>query len=360
MPVDPRTFLMAGGGTGGHVIPLIAVARELQAHGHQPVFIGTRTGFEAKLVPNAGFRIEWIEIGGLKRVGPVQTLRTAWQLPKSVVKALRIIKRERPAAVFSLGGYAAGPVVIAAWLRGVPIVAMEPNAMPGFTHRRMAHLLSRALLAFSETAKYFPSGRSEITGLPVRAEFFAIAERLPALPLNVLITGGSQGSRTLNRAARDSWEYFRKARAPIRLLHQTGAAAHQEIADAFRASGLDGEVTPFIGDMPDAFAAADLLVCRSGAGTVSELAAAGKASLLVPFPFASDDHQRHNAQTLARAGAAVMVLDRELSGRRLFDEIESLRAQPELLLAMGRNARAFARPGAARRAAAVLEELIHV
>src|SRR5258708_6156919 len=203
MAVRARTFLMAGGGTGGHVIPLIAVARELAARGHKPLFIGTRAGFEARLVPDAGFAIEWIEIGGLKRVGLARIVRTLGQLPSSVRRVMGILERERPAAVFSLGGYAAGPAVLAALLKRIPIVVMEPNAVPGFTNRRIARFVKHALLAFPETSKYFPRGRSEVTGLPVRSEFFEIPARTPSGTLNVFITGGSQGSRTLNLAARD-------------------------------------------------------------------------------------------------------------------------------------------------------------
>jgi UDP-N-acetylglucosamine--N-acetylmuramyl-(pentapeptide) pyrophosphoryl-undecaprenol N-acetylglucosamine transferase len=353
--MEPRTFIMAGGGTGGHVIPAIAVARELARRGHQPVFVGTAGGFEASLVPSAGFPLEVIEIGGLKRVGPAQRLRTLGQLPVSTRRVLALLDRHRPAAVFSMGGYVAGPVMLAAWWRRLPIAVMEPNAIPGFTNRSVARFVSRALLSFPEAARYFPKHRTEVTGLPVRREFFEIPPRSLGDPMTVLITGGSRGSRTLNEAARDGWSYFRHAPFPIRVLHQTGSEAYAAISREFAEARVDGRVTPFIDDMPAAFAAADLVVCRSGAGAVAELAAAGKPSLLVPFPFAADNHQLRNAEAFARAGAAKLILDREMNGRRLFEEIAALGSDSSMLEAMGSRARAFAHPHAAERAADILE-----
>jgi len=353
----PRLFLMAGGGTGGHVIPALAVARCLRDKGHDVLFVGTREGLEARLVPAEGFPIEWVRIGGLKRVGPARLLRTLAQLPVAVMKVWRLIRARRPAAVFSMGGYAAGPAVLAAWLRRLPVVVMEPNAMPGITNRRMGRFVTRALLSFPEAAAWFPPGKSELTGLPVREEFFALRPKPREEVFSVLITGGSRGSRTLNEAARQSWPLFRTSGLPVRMVLQAGRESWSELEAKFAESGLRGEVLPFIEHMPAAFAAADLVVCRSGAGAVAELAAAGKPSILVPFPFAADDHQLRNAEAFARAGAARLVPDREMTGRRLFDEIVALAADRDRLEQMGRAARTFARPGAAQRAAELLEQL---
>lgn len=350
-------FAMAGGGTGGHVIPALAVARELRDRGHEAVFFGTRKGFEAKLAPAAGFPIEWIEVGALNRTGWRQALRSLGTLPASVAHCLKLMRKYRPQAVFSMGGYVAGPVVMAAILRRIPIVAMEPNAMPGLTNRWIGRFVARALLSFEETARYFPKGRTEITGLPVRKEFFAIPPREPGEMTTVLITGGSRGARSLNQAARESWPYIRESGLRVRILHQTGGDAYEQIAREFPASGVAGEVMPFIDDMPAAFAKADLVVCRSGAGAVAEVAAAGKPAILVPFPYAADNHQFHNAEALYRLGAARLVRDAELNGRRLFDEIRSLAEHPRDMQEMGERARAFAHPGAAKRAADLLEEL---
>ena len=346
-PAKSAAFVMAGGGTGGHVMPALAVARELRSRGHAVTFIGTRRGLEAKLVPAAGFPIEWIEIGGLNRVGLRQTLTTLVNLPSSVWQASRMLDRARPAAVFSTGGFVAGPVLLAALWKRLPVVVMEPNAVPGFTHRKLARFVARALLSFPETARWFPASVSEVTGMPVREEFFAIAPKPRSGPLTVLITGGSQGSRTLNRAAQEAWKLWDKT--AVHLIHQTGAAR----------SGIDGELgyesVPFLADMPAAFASADIVVCRAGMSTVSELAAAGKPSILVPLPTAADQHQLHNAQAMEKIGAGILVLDAELTGQRLVDEVMRLSQSPDLLNVMGEAARSFAKPDAARRAAEVLE-----
>jgi UDP-N-acetylglucosamine--N-acetylmuramyl-(pentapeptide) pyrophosphoryl-undecaprenol N-acetylglucosamine transferase len=349
---------MAGGGTGGHVIPALAVARELQQRGQDVLFVGTSVGLEAKLVPAAGFPLEYIEIGGLKNVGVLRKVRSIWQLMLSTAHVGMLIGQRRPSAVFSMGGYVAGPVVIAAILRGIPFVIMEPNAVPGFTNRKIARQVYRALISFPETARYFPEGRTEQTGLPVREEFFRLAPKPRGEVFTVLITGGSQGSRTLNEAARQSWPLFRESGLRVRLVHQAGPAAAETLAREFVATGLEGEVVPFILDMPAAFAGADLVVCRSGAGAVSELAAAGKPSILVPFPYAADQHQLRNAEAMQRQGAARLVLDREMNGESLLREVRELASDSEALAKMGQAARGMARPGASQRAAEILMQAI--
>src|SRR5581483_6147992 len=352
----PSAFVMAGGGTGGHVMPALAVARELRARGHAVRFIGTRRGLEARLAPAEGFPIEWIEIGGLMRVGLRKTLVTLGELPFSIWAVSRMLDRERPAAVFSTGGFVAGPVLLAALGKRIPIVIMEPNAIPGFTHRKLARFVSRALVSFPETARWFPDSVTEVTGLPVREEFFTIPPKPRGARLTVLITGGSQGSRTLNRAVKESWPLWDKS--AVRLIHQTGPSAYEALAPEFRESGIEGEMAPFVADMPAAFASADVVVSRAGMSTVSELAATGKPSLLVPLPTAADQHQLRNAEAMEKIGAARVVLDAELTGARLVEEVSRLARTPGLLEKMGEAARSFAKPGAARRAADVLETFL--
>jgi UDP-N-acetylglucosamine--N-acetylmuramyl-(pentapeptide) pyrophosphoryl-undecaprenol N-acetylglucosamine transferase len=347
---------MAGGGTGGHVVPLIAVARDLRRRGHTAVFIGTRTGMEARLAPKEDFPIEYIEIGGLKRVGWKKTLRTLVQLPLSVWRVAGILRRLKPGAVFSLGGYVAGPVAIAAWLLRIPIVLMEPNAMPGMTNRRMARFARRALLSFPEASPYFDPAKVSMTGLPVRAEFFDLKPKPREEKLTVLVTGGSRGSQRLNEAARASWPLFARERFAVRWIHQTGLAEYDKVREAFAAAGPEGVVAPFLDDMPGAFAQSDLVVCRSGAGAVAELAAAGKPSILVPYPYAADDHQLRNAEAMERAGAAKLIRDGELNGGTLFEAVSSLAREPGRLARMGECARTLAKPGAAARAVQILEE----
>jgi UDP-N-acetylglucosamine--N-acetylmuramyl-(pentapeptide) pyrophosphoryl-undecaprenol N-acetylglucosamine transferase len=301
--------------------------------------------------------LETIRIGGLKRVGAIQRLVTLGQLPWGTLRILGLIRRRHTAAVFSMGGYVAGPPVAAALLARTPLVVMEPNAVPGFTNRQIGRFVTRALVSFPETSRHFPRGRTEVTGLPVREEFFKLPPKPHEAVFTVLVTGGSQGSRTLNRAARESWPLFRQAAWPVRFILQAGKPECEELRAEFAQAGLEGEVRPFIDDMPVAFARADLIVCRSGAGAVAELAAAGKPAVLVPFPFATDDHQLRNAEAFERAGAAKLVLDRDFTGAKFFELLQTLAANREALDKMGECARHFAHPEAARRAAEVLEEV---
>jgi UDP-N-acetylglucosamine--N-acetylmuramyl-(pentapeptide) pyrophosphoryl-undecaprenol N-acetylglucosamine transferase len=352
-----KLYLMAGGGTGGHVIPALAVAGELRKHGHEAIFVGTKRGVESRLVPPAGFQIEFIEVGGIKNLGFLRKVTSFLQLLFSTARQWTRLASRRPTAVFSMGGFVAGPPVLAAILRRIPVVVMEPNAAPGLTNRWIARYVHSALLSFPETAKFFPAVRTEVTGLPVREEFFRVPKKPTAKPFTVLITGGSQGSRTLNNAARDSWPLFAESRLPVRFIHQTGIPTFEQMQSEFAATALDGEVSAFIQDMPAAFAKADLIVCRSGAGTLSEVAAAGKPAILIPFPFAADDHQLRNAQAFQRAGAARLFLDREWTGREFFDAVRAFVEDPSELAPMGERARSFAHPGAALRAAQILEEI---
>lgn len=351
----PYSFVMTGGGTGGHVFPALAVARVLRERGHRLLFVGTREGMESRLVPESGFEIEFIRSGGLKRVGLKRQIQTAALLPASIGSAWQLLRRFRPGAVFSTGGYVAGPVMLAALLCGIPLVVMEPNALPGLATRRVAGRVYRALVGFEATRAWFPPGKCEVTGLPVRPEFFDMQSKREGV-FTVLITGGSRGARTLNRASRESWDLFRRSKTPVRIVHQTGAAEYESLAKAFSTSNIEGQVVAFIQNMPEAFADADLVVGRAGAGAVNEIAAAGMASVLVPLPFAADDHQRRNAEVLLEAAAARMVPDREMNGGRLFKEIESLRQNREELESMRARVRQFARPGAAERATEILEQ----
>ena len=354
---DSRLFVMAGGGTGGHVIPALAVARELEKRGHRAVFIGTERGVEARLVPQAGFPFELIRVGGVMGLGWKQKMVSAWQLLAGAARQSRQFAAVRPAAVFSMGGYVAGPPVLAAILRKIPVVVMEPNAVPGFMNRRTARFVHRALISFPETGRFFPKGRTELTGLPVREEFFHLVRADSAGGFTILITGGSQGSRTLNEAARAAWPLFRRAALPVRILHQTGLAMFEALREDFAAAEIDGEVSAFFQDMPGMFAQADLIVCRSGAGAVAELAASGKPSVLIPFPFAADQHQLKNAEAFERAGAARLFLDRDWTGEALFETVAGLMNDRTRLEEMARAARTLAHAGAASRAADILEEI---
>lgn len=346
---------MAGGGTGGHVMPLLAVADQLRARGRSPYFIGTKTGFEARLVPERNFPIEYIEIGGFVGLGLARKLKLLYQLPLAILKCLGSIRKNKPVACFSLGGYAAAPPVVASLLSGLPLVVMEPNAMPGVVNRWMGRFAFKALLSFPQAAGFFPARAVEITGLPVREEFFAIEAKPFTGELTLLITGGSQGSQTLNNAVRELWPLLHELN--VRLIHQCGRKQEEQLRRDFTQTGLKGEVKAFIEDMPSAYRAADLVLCRAGAGTVSELAAAGRPAILVPFPFAADDHQAKNAQAVVDAGAGFMFRDSELTGKAILNVIGGFIEHPERLAAMSARAFALRQPGAASRAADILLEL---
>lgn len=349
-------FVMAGGGTGGHVMPLLAVAQELRAMGQSCLFIGTREGIESRLAPQAGFPLEWIPAAGFQRAGLRGKARAAARLPLALLRCLRLMRGLRPAALFSLGGYVAAAPVAAAVLRRVPVVLMEPNAAPGLVNRLAAPLAAATLLGFEESLARFPPGRAVVTGVPVREEFFRIRWQPPQGLLRVLVTGGSRGARSLNCAVIDSLPHFRASRLRVSLTLQAGAAWAEEAGRALAGSGVEARVVAFLDDMAAAYSQAHLVVSRAGAGAVAELAAAGMPSILVPFPFAADDHQLRNAQAMQRAGAAVVLEEGALSGKRLFEAVARLADSPGELERMSRAARAAARPGAARRAAEALLE----
>jgi len=346
--------VIAAGGTGGHVIPALEVARELQRRGAEVLFVGTAKGLESRLVPERGFPLETIEVSGLMRVGFVKTLATLAQLPAACWRAMRILERFDPNVVFGLGAYVSGPVLLVAAMKRIPIVVHEANAVPGFANRRLAPLVARALVAEEAAARFFPTGRVEVAGLPVAAEFFAIAGREHRPPYTILITGGSQGSARLNKAVREALPAL-AARRDLRLIHQTGEREFEATKQAFAEYAALGEVTPFLRDMPQAMSCADLVVCRAGASTLAELAAAGKAALLVPFPNASDDHQWHNAMARENAGAAHVVRDHEFDGNRFLREIDAMIPQ---LHTLETAVRGFARPDALTRIVDVLESVV--
>ena len=352
-----RTFLIAAGGTGGHVIPGIAIAGKLRARGHRCVFVGTRRGLEGRLAPEAGFAIEFVDVGPWNGVSPVRRLRTLLEMAPGLLAAGSILKRTGAAAVLSLGGYAAAAIVLTALGKGIPVVVLEPNVKPGMVNRLAGPFAAWTLTGFEEAVRYFPAARCEVSGVPIRPEFFEVETRRARSPFTVLVTGGSLGARRLNRAAIEAAVIWRDCgRWPrMRLVHQTGEREYAEVCSSFNKQGLAVEVAPFLPDMSGAFAEADVIVCRAGASTVAELSAAGKASVLAPYPFAADQHQLVNAQAMEAAGAARVVMDRDLDGKRLVGEVAALMDDPDELTAMEEAARGRARWGAVEKVADRLE-----
>lgn len=344
-----RPVLIMAGGTGGHVFPALALARLLRSRSYEVVWLGTRRGLEARVVPQNNFPIEWLSVGGLRGKGITTLLAAPFRLAHALYQALRVMRRHRPIVVVGLGGFVTGPGGVAAWLTRAPLVIHEQNAIAGFTNRRLAPLSREVLEAFPNS---FDAGtKARAIGNPVRAEIFAIpspaqrfAQRSGAIRL--LVIGGSLGAMKLNATVP-----FAVARlagtVDLEVRHQAGEKWIENAKKNYADAGVRADVRPFIEDMAEAYAWADLVICRAGALTISELAAAGVGAILVPFPAAVDDHQTHNAQFLVQENAAVLVHDRDVTPERLATELQRLCEGRGKLLAMAERARLLAKPNAA-------------
>jgi len=341
--------ILAGGGTGGHLMPGLAVAREFQRRDARTeiLFVGTEQGIEFKVLPKEGFRLETLKVRGMKGRGVRGVLDALYGVPASVARSLAILREFRPDVVLGLGGYASGPLLLAAKLTRCRCAIMEQNLRPGFTNQRLARWVNRVFTAYSESARYFTGARVVETGNPVRWQ------KLPTIAkpdkFSLLVFGGSAGARRINFAMVDALKQLTDLAPVFSVTHQTGAADHAAIAEAYTKLPFDAEVTPFIDRMDEAYARADLVICRAGATTVAELTAFGKAAILIPYPFAIYDHQRGNAQALQERGAAEMILDQEVTGERLSERIRFYIGARARLDKMAAAARALGRPDAAAR-----------
>jgi len=349
-------LMIAGGGTGGHLYIGIALARELQRRDprHDVLFVGTRRGLEARIVPGHGFRLELITSGGLKGMGLWRLVRNAMMIPRSLLQSWQLVRAYAPQAVVGVGGYSSGPVVLAAWWSGKPTLIVEPNAFPGLANRWLARVVDCAALALPDRGNHFGS-RAVVTGIPVRREFREIPRRChEAGKLHLLIYGGSQGSRALNEIVCRALPELRALGAGLRICHQTGEQELEAVRSAYLEAGVQADVRAFLPRIYEDLARADLVMCRAGAGTIAELTVAGKAALLVPFPGAADDHQVKNAMALQEHGAARMIREPEWTAQRLAREISHYMDHPEELDRMEEAARRLARPAAAEQIADLL------
>jgi UDP-N-acetylglucosamine--N-acetylmuramyl-(pentapeptide) pyrophosphoryl-undecaprenol N-acetylglucosamine transferase len=348
--------IIAGGGTGGHVIPALAIAQQLKKQFQAEIqFIGTPRGIETRMVPQAGYPLQLIQVGALKNVSFMTRLKTMFDLPRALWTSGRILNDFRPDVVIGVGGYASGPAMLSAIRRRIPTLAFEPNVVPGFANRLVARFVSAAAVHFEETREYFRNAK--ITGVPVREAFFQIAPKIPDGNPTLLVFGGSQGAHAINQAMIESLPGLRARIPAIRIIHQTGQRDYDSVLAAYQQSGIAGEVHKFIDDMPATFARADLLVCRSGASTVGEITAAGKPAIFVPFPRAADDHQNVNARALERVGAAVVAEESKLEAAYLVDTIASLLSDPVGLRAMSAAAKSLAHPNAVQEIAEMVKHL---
>jgi UDP-N-acetylglucosamine--N-acetylmuramyl-(pentapeptide) pyrophosphoryl-undecaprenol N-acetylglucosamine transferase len=350
--------LIAGGGTGGHLYPGIALAREILRREPSAAvgFVGTATGVEARVVPREGFPLSLIRVAGLKGKSRTELLKGFALLPLAAVDAWRVISNHRPDVVVGVGGFASGPVLLLAALRGRPTMLLEQNALPGVTNRLLARVVRAAAVTFEEALRFFP-GTGFVTGNPVRPEFFRHAKEAddsmasPPRAARVLIFGGSQGAHAINVAMVEAASRLAAVGTALVITHQTGERDVDLVRDAYRRAGLEARVEAFLFEMDREMSDADLVVCRAGATTLSELAAAARPAILVPLPTATDDHQRKNAEVVVRAGGADVIEERELTGALLADRILALTRDDARRARMTVAIRALARPDAAARIA---------
>lgn len=354
-------LLIAGGGTGGHVFPAIAIAQEWLSRGkeREVVLVGTQRGLEMKLVPQAGLPLETLRVAGLKGKGGATLVRNLAMLAPAMFDAEQVFRKHKPIAAFGVGGYAAGPMLLATWLHRVPNIIFEPNAEPGFTNKVLAGLTKRIATGYEVSARTWGK-KAVVTGCPVRPEFFSISPRKPEKPLRLLITGGSQGALPINRAFVDSMDLLETRKSELAIVHQTGERDYNAVRTAYARREINAEVVPFLSNMPERFFWADFIVCRAGAITAAEVAAAGRAAIFIPFGAATDSHQLRNAQEMFRAGAGRLITEADLTSPRLTGEIFSLLDKPEEIEQLSATARSLARPQAARHIVNLIEEAANV
>ncbi len=358
-------IVITGGGTGGHLFPALAVHDALRARrpDTSALFVGSATGVEATILPRRGHAFRGLTASKVSGTGLGRRIAALAGLPATVHQAMGFLREFRPQVVFGVGGYASVPTMTAAILARVPRVIHEQNAIPGLANRTLGCLANAVAVSFGDAARFFPARRTHVTGNPVRAEIRAgdaAAARarlgLAQDAFTVLVFGGSQGARRLNQAVVEALPDLARDGAGLQFVHAAGARDLADVRRGYDAGGVRGTVEPFIDDMALAYQAADFIICRSGAGTIFELAAVGKPALLVPFPYAANDHQRLNAEAAVGAGAAWILLDQYCDGRRISASVRAARAKPEQLAEMGRRARTLARPDAADRIVDLLEQ----
>jgi UDP-N-acetylglucosamine--N-acetylmuramyl-(pentapeptide) pyrophosphoryl-undecaprenol N-acetylglucosamine transferase len=362
-------LMVAGGGTGGHIYPAIAIAREYLARdaARGVVFVGTERGLEKTIVPKAGFPLEFIDVGGLKGKGGLDLVKNVFRVPKGFIQAWKLIGRHQPSVVLGVGGYSSGPVLLAARLRGVPTIVHEANAFPGLANRTLARFVTTVAVAFAEAGPRMKRKDAVVTGNPIRAEFFEVGDRrsrlsgqagLPVLHRLVLF-GGSQGSRILNDTMAGALLFLARHKDTLAIVHQTGPNELEKVRAAYRTSAFadTARVVPYLDPIVDEIASADVVVSRAGAMTIGELAAIGREAILVPFAAATNNHQELNARVVERAGGAVVITEKELSPERLAGAIGEILADPSRAARMGAAAKTLAMPQATKTIVDLVERI---
>jgi UDP-N-acetylglucosamine--N-acetylmuramyl-(pentapeptide) pyrophosphoryl-undecaprenol N-acetylglucosamine transferase len=350
-------IVIAGGGTGGHLFPGVAIAEEFRRRNkeNEVLFIGTNRGLEARVLPQIGFALATLEVEGIKGRGITRSMAALAKIPRSLIQSRQIIRGYAPAVVIGVGGYASGPAVLAAHFMGLPTAIAEQNAIPGETNRILGHFADRIFVSFAETAGRFRADRVRVTGNPIRAAIAGAPrrERTPGNAMTILVFGGSQGAHRINQAVLEALPHLGELKGGLRIIHQTGKDDLEWVTKGYRDQAMEAEVLPFITDMATAYGKADLLVCRAGATSIAEITASGKAAIFIPFPFAVNDHQTKNAELLVNRGAAAMIPERDLTGESLSGLIRQLAQDPGKIEEMQHNAASL---GNARAAADIVDE----
>ena len=353
--------IIAAGGTGGHLYPGVALAREFerQMPGSETMFVGTTRGLETNVVPREGFELITIAARGVMGKGAAGALQGLAMVPLGVAQCLAVCRKRRPDLAIGVGGYTSPPLILAAFLLGMKRVIVEPNVYPGVANRVLAPIANRVFVSFAEAASYFGSAKTRVVGTPIRREFLEAGTETRHAGLTLLILGGSQGARSINRAMVVALPALIAAHPGLRVIHQTGERDYEDVASAYRSyRTAQLEAVPFLYDMPGAFRQADLIVSRSGATTVAEVTACGKPAILIPFPHAVHGHQERNARVLERAGAAQIIVDGRLSGDMLAGAVSALLARPDRLREMARCSRSLGQADAAERIVSECRSLV--
>ena len=358
----PETLMIAGGGTGGHIYPAIAIARAYveKDPSRRVIFVGTERGLEKTIVPKAGFPLEFISVGGLKGKGGLDLIKNIARLPVGFVQAFRVVGKYQPSIVLGVGGYSSGPVLLAAWMRRVPTMIHEANAFPGLANRAVAKFVTGVAVAFGDALPRLKRDDGRVTGNPIRKEFFdqRNVSRPASAKKRLLIFGGSQGSRVINDAMTGALLFLARQKDTLEIVHQTGPNELQKVQDAYRTSAFsNARVVPYLDPIVGEIAAADLVISRAGAMTIGELSAIGRGAVLIPFAAATNNHQELNARVVEKAGGAVVITEKELSPEKLANTIAEIIADAGRAGRMGAASRSLATPEATAKIVEFIESI---
>lgn len=351
----PKKLLIAGGGTGGHIFPGVAVAERWRAQGGDVVFVGTERGKEKEILPKYGFDVKYVSVGSLKGGKFFAKLKTLGRLPKALCQSFKVIREVKPDLILGIGGYASGPLLIAAWMKRMKTTIMDQNAQPGLTNRILGKLVKKVFISFAESSPFFPKGKVVLTGNPMRSQIVFSNYKIPENDFCIFVFGGSQGAKAINENFLDAINRLPELWGKTKIWHQARTEEVESIKNFYAERKIAAVVQAFFDNMNELYQKAHLVICRAGAGTVTELAMSGRPALLIPYPYAADDHQKKNAQVFERQGAAWILEQHELTGEKLAAKILELKNTPQELERAAKAAKELAKPNAAQK---IVDELL--